>query len=171
MTRNKTFTYLLLAALVAAPLALVPYLGATFLGVINAVGQEQGDHLPVEGDPVRLVTIPFLGSGRMDDALVAVIDLPSRNHATYLCQNSHHLNNSLLMYADANPGRTDRHTRVPGRDPKLAAALRETFPMVRIDAVRLLEPMAYRELHPQLEVFECRGQSYGRIARPSESGL
>jgi len=169
MRTNRTLLYTLLAFLAIAPLVLVPFLGARFIGALSASEEQEEALIPIEGDPVRLVTIPLMGSGRMANALVAVIDLAARDHATYLCQNSQYLNNELIMFADTHPSRIDPEARVPGRDPQLAAVLRQAFPTIQIDAVHLLEPTTYGALYPPREVFECQGQSYGRIARPSEA--
>ena len=169
MRTNRILLYTLLAFLAIAPLILVPFLGARFIGALSASEDQEETLIPIEGDPVRLVTIPLMGSGRMANALVAVIDLGARDHATYLCQNSQYLNNELIMFADTHPSRIDPEARIPGRDPQLAAILREAFPTVRIDAVHLLEPRSYGDLYPQRDIFECQGQSYGRIAKPSQA--
>lgn len=168
MTKDRTLIYLLLGILAILPVILLPIVGAE---VVESVTKETEDEhgRPVDdGEPVRLVTVPLLNAtGKMSEALVAVIDLPNRAHADRLCESAPYLNDTLHIFAAENPERTDPRLRVPGQDPELRGVLRARFPGIAMDAVRLTEPTAYKELYPSRDVYECQGLSYRRIAMKS----
>lgn len=168
MSKDRILMIVLLSLLLLLPLIFLPLVNldvkhSTF-ALQEEEAQKQADSED-EGGPVRLLTLPLLGaSGRMKDAIVAVIDMPSKRQADKLCDDIFHLNDTLQTFTVENPERIDRRTRIPGRDPELLSVLRKKFPQIKIDGVRLTQPTAYKELHPRLDVFECRDGSFRRLA-------
>lgn len=157
---------LLLVLLAVLPMLLLPLLGAK---MVDAMQRAAAPDLTAPGPegPVRLVTPPLMNAISLHyDAMLAVIDLPSRAAATALCHRAPHLNDALQVFAAENPSRVDPVRRVPGWDPVLAQTLRTRFPDMPIDGVRLTQPTAYAELYPKRAVYECRGLSETRIAKP-----
>jgi hypothetical protein len=160
---SRTLLFVLAALL---PMLLLPLLGAK---MVDAMQRAASPDLTTPGPegPVRLVTVPLMNAISLHhDAMLAVIDLPSRAAATALCRRAPHLNDALQVFAAQNPNRVDPARRVPGWDPALAQSLRVRFPDMPIDGVRLTPPTAYAELYPKREVYECRGLSETRIAKP-----
>lgn len=157
---------LLLVLAAALPLIMLPILGSTMVDAMQRAASPDLTEPGPEG-PVRLVTQPLMTAIDLHrNAMVAVIDLPSRAAATALCRRAPHLNDALQIFAARNPNRVDPQSRVPGWDPALARTLRDRFPDFPIDGVRLSAPTAYADFYPRREVYECRGLSETRIAKP-----
>lgn len=160
---------LLLVLAAALPLILLPLLGATVVDAMQRAAYPDLTEPGPEG-PVRLVTGPLMTAINVQqDEMVAVIDLPSRAAATALCRRSPHLNDALQVFAAQNPSRVDPDRRVPGWDPELAERLRARFPEFAIEGVRLTGPVAFAELYPRRLVYQCRGLSETRIAKPVDT--
>lgn len=166
---DKRFVFILMAFVMLTPLATLPFIGHDLWAAYDDMTREDRDVRERDsGDPVRLVTIPLISTSYgMRDAMVAVIDLPTRADADALCEQAPYLNDELQTFAADNPTRTNAKLRIPGRDPVLAKALMERFPDIAMDAVRLTEPTAYSDVFPSQDIYQCHGLGNRRIAMKS----
>ncbi len=165
---DRLLLYTMIAFFGALPIILMPLFGDQVIDAVEEISDTDDDRPRDDGEPVRLVTGPLMNvSGRIKDGLVAVIDLPNRTTADALCEQSPYLHDRLQVFAAEHPSRLDQKTRISGRDPVLIRALREKFPDIPMDAVRLTEPTAYKSIYPSRDVYECQGLSYRRIAQKS----
>lgn len=165
---DRLILYSLIAFFGALPVILMPLFGDEVSDAVQEISERKDARSPDNGEPVRLVTGPLMNvSGRIRDGLVAVIDLPSRDMADALCEKAPYLHDRLQVFASENPSRLNPNTRIPGRDPVLIRVLRDEFPGIPMDGVRLTEPTAYKSIYPSRDVYECQGLSYRRIAQKS----
>jgi len=166
---DKRFVIYLLVFLCLTPLGTLPFIGHDlWIAYEEMTRDDRNVRVRTSSDPVRLVTVPLISSTfGMRDAMVAVIDLPTRDDADALCEQAPYLNDELQTFAAEHPSRTNSKRRIPGRDPTLAKALAQRFPAIKMNAVRLTEPTAYGELYPSRDVYECHGLSNRRIAMKS----
>ncbi|WP_421884417.1 hypothetical protein [Pacificispira sp.] len=165
---DRLILYTIIAFFGVLPIILMPLFGEEVLDAVQEISDTEDKRQPDNGEPVRLVAGPLMNvAGRINDGLVAVIDLPNRTMADALCEKSPYLHDRLQVFAAENPSRLSDKTRISGRDPVLIRVLRAEFPSIPMDAVRLTEPTAYKWIYPSRDVYECQGLSYRRIAQKS----
>lgn len=163
MRRNGVPYILMLLAIAAAPLALLPLVGASLVLDLSQLDAPQNERALRDGDPLRLVSAPLVpvpGHGR--DFLVITLDLPSREAGDRVCAMIPRLHDAIHVFAQTELADAGRAWRLPGDDPALTRHLRDALPGIPLDGARLTRREAADKLHPRRDLHECRAE----IARP-----
>ena len=171
MSSRQIVAYTVILLFLALPMIALPFVGRQILERLefscpNAV---QGTPITDPSLMIRLVTTPLIGLVEDDTkTLVAAIDLPTREVAAQLCAKSAYVNDAIQIYAASNPNRVDPIRDMVDNDPRLVRFLNQEFPTFFIIKARITPQMAYQGEALRMDIYECSGNSFRRVAAKTE---
>jgi hypothetical protein len=156
MRRNGIPFIALLFALTAAPLALMPLLGASLVSDLPRL-----DLLDNRDDtPLRLVSGPLIPvDGQTREFYHLAVDLPSRAAADRVCEMAPRVLDAVQVFARTRGASDGGALRVPGNDASLTKRLVDLLPDVPLDGARLIRRERAETAHPRRPLYECRSGS------------
>lgn len=163
--------YTVILLFLALPMIALPFVGRQLLERLEFSGPTTTHRSPIT-DPslmIRLITSPLVGL--IDDdtkTLVAALDLPTRDVAAQLCAKSAYVNDAIQIYAANNPNRADPVRDMVDNDPRLVRFLNQEFPTFFIIKARITPQMAYQGETLHMDIYECSGNSFRRVAAKTE---
>lgn len=167
MSTRQMMAYSVFLLLLGLPMIALPFVGRQILERLDISNNTTNLTKPTT-DPsmaVSLVTSPLVGlPGEEYSTLVAMLDLNSREAVANVCEKSAYLSDALQVYASKNPNRINPVRKIVDNDPELVRFLNETFPTFFISKARMTKQMAYQDRIRPMDVYECSGYSFRRIA-------